>query len=182
MLLQESAETAAVVLFLLSPFYTGQSVLPENSLQAVGPDIRSLRCSFSPKGFYRWGVRGLINHLSAQHCLLIPSSLERHLTSIFSLSWLFLSRVFSIFFFFFPTAISHWDLSSTANQFFQAAKSGTGRETKGDWLIYKNKAPPIILAHWSGLLLGYLECQTINESSPVNCHPCQWDGGLSLLQ
>lgn len=66
MLLQESAETAAVVLFLLSPFYTGQSVLPENSLQAVGPDIRSLRCSFSPKGFYRWGVRGLINHLSAQ--------------------------------------------------------------------------------------------------------------------
>lgn len=110
MLLQESAETAAVVLFLLSPFYTGQSVLPENSLQAVGPDIRSLRCSFSPKGFYRWGVRGLINHLSAQHCLLIPSSLERHLTSIFSLSWLFLSRVFSIFFFFFPH--SHLSLRS----------------------------------------------------------------------
>lgn len=111
MLLQESAETAAVVLFLLSPFYTGQSVLPENSLQAVGPDIRSLRCSFSPKGFYRWGVRGLINHLSAQHCLLIPSSLERHLTSIFSLSWLFLSRVFSIFFFFFSPQPSLTEIS-----------------------------------------------------------------------
>lgn len=105
MLLQESAETAAVVLFLLSPFYTGQSVLPENSLQAVGPDIRSLRCSFSPKGFYRWGVRGLINHLSAQFAYSKFTGKTSHfnLQPVVAVSF----TRFLYLFFFFPTAISH---------------------------------------------------------------------------
>lgn len=101
MLLQESAETAAVVLFLLSPFYTGQSVLPENSLQAVGPDIRSLRCSFSPKGFYRWGVRGLINHLSAQFAYSKFTGKTSHfnLQPVVAVSF---TRFLYLFFFFSP--------------------------------------------------------------------------------
>lgn len=162
-------DCCSCVVFTLS-LLQGSSVLPENSLQAVGPDISSPYCSFSPEGFYRWGVRGLISRLSAQHCLLIPGSLEGDLASIFSLSWPFLSHVFSIFVF-------HSHLSVRSLQHCQPVLPGHEvwhRERDKERLTHLRKQGA---AHYFSTLewttAGRSDCQTINESSPVNRHPCQ---------
>lgn len=137
--------------------------------------MRSLCCVSSQKGFYRRGAGALV------------SACQPSTVCLFQVHWKgtrFTLRpvaaiLFTHFLYLFSMAISQRDRSA-ANQLFQAVQPGTGRQSRLSQLQKQGAAH--YSTGWTGLLLGDRECQTINESSPVNRHPCQWDRGWLLLQ